>query len=241
MSRQSPRSVTEVFAKELINLLNHTVCEDAYVGVVDRPDGNVSFGTGLWPGTAPQYVRMRTRGTCPCWLRISGQVFLDPAGYLTVAKSAYVVSAGDPPVELFHYDYERDKPNYPDAHMQVLAGGPTWAELLAASGKNPDSLGKLHLPVGGKRYRPALEDIIEALIVEGILAPEAGWERVLEDGRSKFRRSQLKAAIRRDPDTAVAALQALNYTVIEPDRSAEVIEFKRPERPKTRRWRPGRS
>jgi hypothetical protein len=166
---------------------------------------------------------------------------LDPAGYLTVAKSAYVMLASEPPVELFHYDYERDKAHYPDAHMQVIAGSEIWARLLVASGKRPDSLGKLHLPVGGKRYRPALEDILESLIAEGILDPKVGWERVLEDGRAEFRRRQLKAAIRRDPDTAVAALQALGYKIVEPDRSGDVLEFRRPG---TSRWlgrRPRRS
>lgn len=236
--QNTPRSVAEGFAKDLIRLLNSTVCEDAYVGTVERSfDDTVSFGTGLWPGTAAQNVRMRTVGDCPCWLRISGLLFLDPAGYLTVSKSAYMVLAGDPPVELFHYDYERDKPHYPDAHMQVSASGDTWEELLIASGKRADSLSKLHLPVGGKRYRPALEDILESLIAEGILEPKSGWERVLEDSRAEFRRRQLKAAIRRDPDTAVAALQALGYKIVEPDRSAEVLEFKRPSKS---RWRRGR-
>jgi hypothetical protein len=85
------------------------VCDNAYIGIIDRPfDGTVSFGTGLWPGVGVRDLRMRTVGSCPCWLRISGLLFLDPAGYLTVAKSAYVVLAGDPATELFNYDYERE-------------------------------------------------------------------------------------------------------------------------------------
>ncbi|MFU8851129.1 hypothetical protein ACNAW0_09120 [Micromonospora sp. SL1-18] len=236
--QDTPRSVAEGFAKDLIRLLNTTVCDDAYIGIVERPfDGTVSFGTGLWPGTAVQNIRMRTVGDCACWLRISGLLFLDPAGYLTVSKSAYVVLAGDPAVELFHYDYERDKADYPDAHMQVFAGGDAWDELLIASGKRADSLSKLHLPVGGKRYRPALEDILESLIAEGILEPKPGWERVLDDSRAEFRRRQLKAAIRRDPDTAMAALQALGYKIVEPDRSADVLEFRKPSKLRKQRGR----
>ncbi|MEH1129590.1 hypothetical protein [Micromonospora sp. CPCC 206061] len=213
-----------------MTLLNKTVCDDAYVGVVERPDATVAFGTGMWPGKPAQDVRMRTVGTCPCWLRIAGHLFLDSDAYLTVAKSAYVVSAGNPATELFHYDYERDKADYPDAHMQVLAGSAAWDELLIASGKKEGSLSKLHLPVGGKRYRPALEDILESLIAEEILDPKPGWERILEETRAEFRRRQLRAAIRRDPDTAVAALRNRGYTVIEPDRSADVLEFKPPQR-----------
>lgn len=63
---------------------------------------------------------------------------------------------------MFHYDYERDKADYPDAHMQVSAASAAWDELLAASGKKDGSLSKLHLPVGRMRCRPALEDILEA-------------------------------------------------------------------------------
>jgi hypothetical protein len=224
-----PRSVAEVFATDLTSLLNKTVCDTAYVGVTDRRDGSVAFGTGMWPGQTAQDVRLRATGDVPCWLRIVGQLFLDGDSYLTVAKSAYLVSAGNPPAELFHYDYERDKADYPDAHMQVIAGSDAWDELLTASGKREGSLSKLHLPVGGKRYRPALEDILEALIAEKILDPKPGWERVLEDNRVEFRRRQLRAAIRRDPDTAMAALRDRHYTVIEPDRSADVLPFKQRE------------
>jgi hypothetical protein len=238
-----PRTVAERFAGELTTLLNKTVCDDAYVGVTDRGDGTVAYGTGMWPKSPAQDQRLRTTGDCPCWLRIVGQLFLDGDGYLTVAKSAYVVSAGNPPAELFHYDYERNKADYPDAHMQVIAGSPAWDDFLTASGKKEGSLSKLHLPVGGKRYRPALEDILEALIAEHIVDPKPGWDRALNESRDEFRRRQLRAAIRRDPDTAIAALRDRGYTVYEPDRSADVIDLASRERrwpPKLGRGRRGR-
>jgi hypothetical protein len=229
------RAVAEDFAEDLIGLLNRTVCDGVYIGVVLRPDGTAAFGTGVRPGSASADVPLRSVGACRCWLRVSGSVFLDPSGYLTVAKSAYVVSAGDPPTELFHYDYERDKDDYPDAHLQVCASSPAWDELLESSGRKAGSLSKVHLPVGGRRYRPALEDIIEALIAEAILDPRPGWQRVLNEHRAEFRRRQLRAAIRRDPDTAVAALQARGYRILEPDRSADVLPFERPAKSRPRR------
>jgi len=82
------------------------------------------------------------------WLRVSGTLFLDGTGYLTVRDSVFGVAAGDPAVELLQYDYQRDKAGFPDAHIQVKATGQAWRELLSACGRSPDGLSKLHLPVG---------------------------------------------------------------------------------------------
>jgi hypothetical protein len=61
-------------------------------------------------------------------------------------------------------------------------------------------LEKLHFPVGGKRFRPCIEDVIEFLINERLVHAHKGWEHRLEEGRARYRRSQLKAAIRRHPE-----------------------------------------
>lgn len=205
----SPKSniakIAADFAERIQHLLNATVCDGARLGVIAPDAERASIGTGLGVRQPP-----------------SNRVFLDSTGYLTVDSSAYVVSAGDPPQELVHYDYERDKTDYPDAHLQIRATSPAWDALLESVGLGAGSLHKIHLPVGGRRYRPALEDIIESLVVEGILQPRtAGWRTVLAESREDFRRRQLKAAVRRDPDSAIVALQSMGYTVTEPDRSPE--------------------
>ncbi|GIG90882.1 hypothetical protein [Plantactinospora endophytica] len=227
MSRSEPGKIAERFARDLITMLNRTVCDRAFVGVLERPDGMVVFGTGLRRGQRAEPIPMKTRGGVPCWLTVSGQLFLDGDNYLTVKKSTFLVSAGKPAVELFHYDYERDKIGYPDAHLQIFAHGEAWDELLLASGRSEGSVSKLHLPVGGRRYQVALEDIVEALIAEGILEPQAGWKAVLERSRDEFRRRQLAAAVRRDPSTAVAELQTRGYTVAAPDQAlvSNVVQF----------------
>jgi hypothetical protein len=68
---------------------------------------------------------------------------------------------------------------------------------------------KLHFPVGGRRYRPSLEDVIEFLIVERLVDARDGWQTVLAREREAFRRLQLRAAIRRDPETTMSALKNL--------------------------------
>lgn len=130
---------------------------------------------------------------------------MDPEGeYLMVDASNVSVSAGDEDGEtLCRFDYERDKQGYPEAHLQIYGES---AALAAWSGNPRRQLDRLHLPTGGRRYRPALEDVIELLIVEGLADGRAGWQDVLNAEREAYWRIQLRAAIRRDPWTALAAV-----------------------------------
>src|SRR5262249_25318028 len=83
---------------------------------------------------------------------------------------------------LFRYDYDLEIRNngdgfaFPVAHVHV-GGAHAGLESL---GRSPDDLRKLHMPVGGKRFRPCLEDVIEFAIVEGLAAPRDHWQAALE-------------------------------------------------------------
>jgi hypothetical protein len=56
--------------------------------------------------------------------------------------------------------------------------------------------------VGGRRYRPTLEDVIEFLVIENLADARDGWADVLACHRKAWERLQLSAAIRADPGTA---------------------------------------
>lgn len=105
-------------------------------------------------------------------------------------------------------DYERNKAHgYPEAHLQV---GGECAALRAwrlTNGTTDRALHDLHFPVGGRRYRPALEDVIEFLVVERLAEARPGWKKVLDQSREDFRKLQLRAAIRRDLETATQAVK----------------------------------
>lgn len=77
-------------------------------------------------------------------------------------------------------------------------------------------LHRFHLPVGGRRYRPSVEDVIEFLAVEGLVETRTGWEDQVRVRRGEWYRVQLMAAVRRDPDTAAGQLRQLGYTVAPP-------------------------
>jgi hypothetical protein len=80
-------------------------------------------------------------------------------------------------------------------------------------------LERLHLPVGDRRFRPTLEDLVEFLIMEKLADPHRRWKSAIDAGRAGFQDKQLKAAVRRHPDTAVDVLKKLGYTVNPPRRS----------------------
>jgi hypothetical protein len=70
-----------------------------------------------------------------------------------------------------------------------------------------------HFPVGGRRFRPTLEDIIEFLVLERLVEAHHGWEDAAGEHRSEWDRRQLRAAVRRDPETAMEQLRSMNLDI----------------------------
>lgn len=69
--------------------------------------------------------------------------------------------------------------------------------------------------MGGPRFRPCLEDIIEVAIDEFGLDHKPTHKRVLTQGRSRYRLDQLRTSVRNEPETAVTVLRELGYKVSE--------------------------
>ncbi|MGA5312537.1 hypothetical protein ACPCTK_00265 [Streptomyces pseudogriseolus] len=124
----------------------------------------------------------------------------DEGSYLTV-HSSYCAIFSDEGLQLClcHFDYEREKDRYTSAHVQVYGTSPA-LEALNGKGDQERTLDKLHIPVGGRRFRPCIEDVIEFLINERLVDAHKDWQQIVEEGRARYRRSQLKAAMRRHPD-----------------------------------------
>jgi hypothetical protein len=195
------------FAELLSNLLNGTITNGVRMSAVVFATEQVNVGYRLTKSTVvnkrPFPLAVDNRSPV-CYMGLSYTMTLDPEGlYLTVSTSVCALYA-DPEGtdELFHYDYERNKPDgYPEAHLQVRAESTSLGAVMARRGRAHD-MHKLHFPVGGRRYRPSLEDVIEFLIVERLVDARDGWQSILSAEREAFQRLQLKVAVRRDPDTA---------------------------------------
>lgn len=83
--------------------------------------------------------------------------------------------------------------------------------LLSAADRPKDPMAKLHFPVGGRRYRPSLEDVIEFLVNERLVRARDGWKKALDSSREEFRDRQLCAAVGFRPDVAIGELQRLGH------------------------------
>jgi hypothetical protein len=84
-------------------------------------------------------------------------------------------------------------------------------------GSSIPRLSDLHLPLGGPRFRPCLEDLLQMLIDELGVDAERGAKRALARGRADWRRKQLGASVRDSPETAARVLREMHYTVESPE------------------------
>ena len=73
--------------------------------------------------------------------------------------------------------------------------------------------GDLHFPIGGHRFRPCLEDVLQMLIEEFGVDVPAGWRENLMEGRGMWREIQRKAPVSDHPEAAAQALEALGFGV----------------------------
>ncbi|KJL37751.1 hypothetical protein RS81_03509 [Microbacterium terrae] len=81
----------------------------------------------------------------------------------------------------------------------------------------PHSLAELHFPVGGERFRPSVEDVVEFLIRQCGVDHVSGWEEHIYEGRELWRRMQFRAVVRDLPAEAAEILRSDGWTIAAPD------------------------
>lgn len=162
--------------------------------------------------------------------------------YMAIEQSkihVFVEPGGREP--LFRYEYVRSlSANLPSAHIQFHGIHPELEQAMKDCG---DSTGRakarrrglkearltaLHFPVGGPRFRPALEDVLEMLIEEFGVKPVTSVKAAraaLADAREVWRRTQVSTVVRDAPADAAATLQELGYEVTPPEQAlADKVE-----------------
>lgn len=141
------------------------------------------------------------------------------------------------PVIAFDYRRQPVSREVPSAHLNIDSNNESILYMLAESGnsrrvrsrraKAQKRSGKdqsvvtehgserdVHVPVGGARFRPCLEDVLEMLIVEfGVDHSHGDWRGALAQGRRRWRQHQLRAAINDNPDVAIHQLRELGFSV----------------------------
>lgn len=155
--------------------------------------------------------------------------------FLAVEKSSvhvFVEPGGTNP--LFRYEFDaRTTDRLPSAHIHFHGqhsdlekamgdcGTSTPRAKKRSNGKSKVLLSDLHFPVGGARFRPALEDVMQMLIEEFGIRPHGGLSvgnaySHLAEARERWRRMQVATCVRDAPSEAIATLRQLGYTVTDP-------------------------
>ncbi len=118
------------------------------------------------------------------------------------------------PLLRVEYDSRRSAPGRAAAHVHLHANSPELAWIYGSSGQPAPDLHALHFPVGGKRFRPTLEDFLLFLDREGIFANwKPGWRTEVIESLAEWDRSQARATVRRYPEEAIAQLEDLGHVV----------------------------
>ncbi|MCA0145598.1 hypothetical protein [Blastococcus sp. LR1] len=140
--------------------------------------------------------------------------------FLKTVRSDFIVKSTLHRQPLIRLDYRADMDRAPSAHWQFHAERGAFSHLLARAHaldptrvNMPHDLGSLHIPVGGERFRPCLEDFLQFLIQECGIDRRDGWLRVLEEGRRRWRLRQLAATIRDAQDHTADVLRGLGWAV----------------------------
>lgn len=192
------------FADQIADVLHRSICPDPPIQAQIRGD-RILVASSCEDG---HVIRMPVNvgGTPRLEFRVRLWCTWDGTGqYLAIDDSQVAVHLKDVNEPLLRVEYER---KVPSAHLHVHAESAALAHLLTLAGVT-DKLPKvqvLHLPVGGARFRPSVEDVIEFAITEMGADAAEHWEDAIAEGRDRWHWVQLKAALRdrlrSDPDAA---------------------------------------
>ena len=152
-------------------------------------------------------------------MKLSIACQLDSVGkYLAVDESTFNLLAILDRAPVLRIHYLRDPGTRPTAHVHMHGHRGALSHLLSQAGHDsPHDMSSLHIPVGGSRFRPCLEDFIQFLICECRFDAQPDWRPHVEAGRERWRRRQAAAVVRDVPEEAARVLRDLGYTVEAPD------------------------
>ncbi len=223
----------EAFAERLTRLIRGTVGGvhrfEVIAGRSERRKkiGPAPFVTGEERGF--QLIPLRRRvdpddGDTPVLLKVAFDVGLDDQEdrFLTVEHSTFGLwirsHPGRDPRPVVRIEYDRSATSKPQAHVHLHAESVELGWLYGTADRPLPSLHEIHFPMGGRRFRPTLEDFLLFLDREGLFTDwvDPSWRSVVEESLGDFEQRQARATVRRHRDAAVAELRRLGYQVVAP-------------------------
>ncbi|AMT93092.1 hypothetical protein A2T55_04240 [Brevibacterium linens] len=140
---------------------------------------------------------------------------------LRVVDSEFHVKLLNESAPLFHYDFVGEaRSELPAAHLNIHVSDEPLRALMATAGNrnrakrrrkrevrgHNSQPAELHFPIGGRRFRPCLEDVVQFLIFELGVDRQLGWWDRVREGRATWKASQTAAAVKDDPKSALLEL-----------------------------------
>ncbi|QOR70293.1 hypothetical protein IM660_17075 [Ruania alkalisoli] len=141
--------------------------------------------------------------------------------HLKTSRTDFAVYSSLDRQPLVRMEYRADMRSDPVSHWQFHAERGAFTALLAMAHRHdrvsgPHDLSKVHMPTGGERFRPGIEDLLEFLVRECGVDAHPGWRQAVADGREAWRRRQLRAAVRDLQHEAAETLRSCGWEVSEP-------------------------
>jgi hypothetical protein len=160
--------------------------------------------------------------------KLKVQVFLglDHSGeFLKTMGSAVAIESVLDRTPLIRQEFRSDMAkDAPFAHWHIHADRGALSHLLGQAHavrsdvvQNPHDMSSLHFPVGGERFRPCVEDVLEFAVRELGVDCKTGWEGALKAGREKWRRRQFRTTVRDLQEEAADVLRKQGWTLTPPD------------------------
>lgn len=215
---------TEEFSSHISSILNDTL---------SGPVSKVDFDVNGPQASVIRATKALISNSCPgnqfgvlesdfsCCASSSGRYFAVEESHIRI-KIGY----GEKTRPVIRIDFNRDDNSYISCHAHVVGANSLFDYLTPRIGKNrssnrqylPQTTDVLHIPVGGKRFRPTIEDVIELLIRQcGVSHPDNALE-IIQKSRDEWIRTQTRAAVTDNPEAAVEALKAIGYSVTKDER-----------------------
>ncbi len=184
---------------------------------VVRPDGETA---------KEQHIPLFVGGDLLATLGVQVYLGLDSSGnYLKAWKSKIAVHSTLDRTPLVRQEFDATmSESAPLAHWHVHADRGALSHLLGRAHavrsdvvKRPHDMSSLHFPVGGERFGPCVEDVLEFLVREFGVDHNQGWETAVQSGREEWRRKQFRSTVRDLQAEAADVLQRHGWTVKAPD------------------------
>lgn len=214
------------FAQQTGDLLNGTVTDGIRISAVASTAGHILLGRGVSKKQLiPDPIPIAPSGKPRVWLYLVEGYELDhEQRFLATSTSTMSIYSSEAMAShelVVGVDYTRNRKNqFPACHLHVAGErgdlDQIYIQPADEHGRKSRQLRDLHLPVGGRRFRPTLEDLIEFMVSERMVEPRAGWDTVVNEHRDRWEDLQTSASARRRPEAAATALQDAGWTVHPP-------------------------